>query len=170
MANPVRVMGIDTSLRSTGYGIIDAAGSASVPVAYGRIKNAQGTPLSACLLHLREEVARLIAEHHPDVVSIEKVIYARNAKTAMILAHARGAVISQCAAGGIPIYEYEPRRVKSAVVGVGLAEKEQVQRMVKAMLGLAEIPQNDAADALALAITHVHNRTGLVALQSAEPI
>lgn len=166
---PVRVLGIDTSLRSTGVGILDAAGSRMVPVHYGTVKNPPARPLSACLVHLADEIAKLIAEHQPQAVAIEGIFYAKNVKTMMILSHARGAIIAQCARLGVPVYEYEPRRVKMAVAGFGGAQKEQIQKMVKALLGLREEPQNDAADALALAITHLHNRTALSAL-SAEPL
>jgi len=166
---PIRVLGIDTSLRSTGVGILDAAGSRMVPVHYGTVKNPAGRPLSACLLHLQDEIERLIREHEPQAVAIEGIFYAKNVKTMMILSHARGAIIAQCARMGIPVYEYEPRRVKMAVAGYGAAQKEQIQKMVKTLLGLHEEPQNDAADALALAITHLHNRTALSAL-STEPV
>ena len=164
--NPIRVLGIDTSLRSTGVGILDAVGSRMVPVWYGTVKNPAGRPLSACLLHLQEEIDRLIREHEPQAVAIEGIFYAKNVKTMLILSHARGAIIAQCARLGLPVYEYEPRRVKMAVCGFGGAQKEQVQKMVKTLLALSEEPQNDAADALALAITHLHNRTALAALSS----
>ena len=167
--NPVRVLGIDTSLRSTGVGVLDAVGSRMMPVWYGTVKNPAGRPLSACLLHLQDEIDKLIREHEPQAVAIEGIFYAKNVKTMLILSHARGAIIAQCARLGLPVYEYEPRRVKMAVCGFGGAQKEQVQKMVKTLLALSEEPQNDAADALALAITHLHNRTALAAL-SATPV
>ena len=169
VTSPIRVLGIDTSLRSTGVGILDAAGSRMTPVYYGTVKNPAGRPLSACLLHLQDEITALIQTHEPQAVAIEGIFYAKNVKTMMILCHARGAIIAQCARMGLPVYEYEPRRVKMAVAGYGGAEKAQIQKMVKTLLGLHEEPQNDAADALALAITHLHNRTALAAL-SAEPV
>ena len=92
-------------------------------------------------------------------MSVEKVIYGKNANTMLVLGEARGAVIVAGSDAGKPIYEYEPRRAKMAVCGNGLAEKEQVQRMVKTLLGLEELPQNDAADALAIAITHAHSNS-----------
>jgi crossover junction endodeoxyribonuclease RuvC len=168
-APPLRVLGVDASLRSTGVGILDAAGSRLAPVYYGTIKNPPARPLSACLVHLQDEVDKLIRAHEPQAVAIEGVFYAKNVKTMLILSHARGAIIAQCARLGLPVYEYEPRRVKMAVAGFGGAEKAQVQKMVKTLLGLREEPQNDAADALALAITHLHTRTAISAL-SAEPI
>ena len=125
----------------------------------GRIRNAPKLPLSECLRTIHARVAELIAQHAPDVVAIESVIYGKNAGTMLVLGEARGAVITAAADAGLPIYEYEPRRVKMAVCGNGLAEKEQVQRMVKTLLGLEELPQNDAADALAIAITHAHSNS-----------
>ena len=125
----------------------------------GRIKNDPKLPLSDCLRAIHARVAELIAGYAPDVLSIESVIYGKNAGTMLVLGEARGAVITAAADAGLPIYEYEPRRVKMAVCGNGLAEKEQVQRMVKTLLGLEELPQNDAADALAIAITHAHSNS-----------
>jgi crossover junction endodeoxyribonuclease RuvC len=165
----MRIIGIDTSLRSTGIGIIDAVGSRMVPVWYGTIKNPASRPLSACLLFLQDELAKLIETHHPDVAAIEGVFFAKNVKTMMILTHARGVMIAQCARSCIPVYEYEPRKVKMATAGYGAADKEQMQKMVKTLLSLSEEPPNDAADGLALAITHLHNQTR-IALQSCEPI
>ena len=134
---------------------------------FGRVRNAPKLPLSACLLAIHNRVATLISEHSPDVVSIESVIYGKNAGTMLVLGEARGAVITAAAAAGIPVYEYEPRRVKMAVCGNGLAEKIQIQRMVKTLLSLQELPQNDAADALALAIAHAHSNS---ILSAREPI
>ncbi len=113
-------------------------------------------PLSECLKRIHAKIAELIAAWNPDVMSVEKVIYGKNANTMLVLGEARGAVIVAGSDAGKPIYEYEPRRAKMAVCGNGLAEKEQVQRMVKTLLALPELPQNDAADALALAICHAH--------------
>jgi len=163
------VLGIDTSLRSTGVGILESAGSRMTPVWYGTVKNPAGRPLSACLVHLQDEIATLIQKHEPQAVAIEGIFYAKNVKTMLVLSHARGAIIAQCARLGLPVYEYEPRRVKMAVAGYGGADKTQIQKMVKTLLGLHEEPQNDAADALALAITHLHNRTAISALSN-EPI
>ena len=153
------ILGIDTSLRSTGYGVLAIEGSRLRSLAHGTIKNAPKLPLSECLRAINARVVELIAEHSPDVLSIESVIYGKNAGTMLVLGEARGAVITAAATAGVPIYEYEPRRVKMAVCGNGMAEKLQVQRMVKTLLALEELPQNDAADALALAITHAHSNS-----------
>jgi crossover junction endodeoxyribonuclease RuvC len=92
------------------------------------------------------------------VVAIESVIYGKNAGTMLVLGEARGAVLTAAALAGVPVYEYEPRRMKKAVCGNGLAEKEQIQRMIKVLLTLPELPQNDTADALGLAVCHLHSR------------
>ena len=150
------VLGVDTSLRSTGYALVEATGSSLKALAYGRIPNAATLPLTLCLKAIHSKVAELIAAYRPDVMAIEEVIYGKNAGTMLVLGEARGAVLTAAVDAGVPVYEYEPRRMKRAICGNGLAEKEQIQRMVKTLLGLAELPQNDAADALGLAICHVH--------------
>ncbi len=164
-----RIMGIDTSLRSTGVGILESQGSRMVPIYYGLIKTPSGNPLSDSLLYLQEEMEKIITAHQPQVAAVEGIFYARNVKTAMLLSHARGALIAQCAKQGLPVFEYEPRRVKMAVVGYGAAKKEQIQEMVKTLLHLETKPPEDAADALALAITHLHNRTS-IRLNTTRPI
>ena len=155
------VLGIDTSLRSTGYGVLSAEGSRLRCVDCGNIPNAQKVPLTECLRKIHAKVAELIATHRPDVMAIESVIYGKNAGTMLVLGEARGAVLTAAADAGVPVYEYEPRRMKKAICGNGLAEKEQIQRMVKTLLGLSELPQNDAADALGLAICHAHSHSVL---------
>ena len=153
------VLGIDTSLRSTGYGVLEAQGSRMRALEMGTVRNAPKLPLTECLKNIHTKVAELIAAHRPDVMAIESVIYGKNAGTMLVLGEARGAVLTAAADAGLAVYEYEPRRMKRAVCGNGLAEKEQIQRMVKTLLGLDELPQNDAADALGLAICHVHSNS-----------
>ena len=157
------ILGVDTSLRSTGYGVLETQGSRMRARVCGNIPNAAKLPVSECLRNINLKIAELIAAFDPDVLSVEKVIYGKNANTMMVLGEARGAVIVAAANAGKPIYEYEPRRVKMSVCGNGMAEKEQVQRMVKTLLALPELPQNDAADALALAVCHAHAKTILAA-------
>ena len=125
----------------------------------GNIPNAPKLPLTDCLKRIHAKVAELIETHRPDVMAIESVIYGKNAGTMLVLGEARGAVLTAAADAGLPVYEYEPRRMKRAICGNGLAEKEQIQRMVKTLLNLSELPQNDAADALGLAICHVHSHS-----------
>ena len=108
----------------------------------------------------------MLDAHQPDTVAIEGAFFHRNVKTAMVLGHARGVAIQVCAARGLPVHEYAPRRVKQAVVGVGSASKDQVRQMIMRMLSLEEQPDEDASDALAIAICHLHNRTAIEALGS----
>jgi crossover junction endodeoxyribonuclease RuvC len=166
MPPAIRILGVDTSLRSTGVGVVAATGNRLSAVFFDRIRNPSNRSHSACLLALSDGLAAVIAAHQPEAVAIEGVFFAKNLRTTLVLGEARGAVIAQCARLGVPVYEYEPRRVKQAVVGNGAAAKEQIQRMVMSMLGLPELPQEDAADALALAICHHHNRTRMALLGS----
>jgi len=161
------VLGVDTSLRSTGYGVLSVEGSRMRCLDCGNVRNAAQLPLTACLKAIHARIAELVATYRPDVMAVESVIYGKNAGTMLILGEARGAVLTAAADAGVPVYEYEPRRMKKAICGNGLAEKEQIQRMVKTLLGLPELPQNDAADALGLAICHVHSNS---ILQTEKPI
>jgi len=162
MSKPaVRVLGIDTSLRSTGWGVVEAEGSILRCIDSGFLKTSPKWPHSACLKCIADGIDAIIAETHPVAASIEGAFFFKNVRTAMVLGEARGVAIATCAAHGIPIYEYAPRRVKQAVVGVGNAEKHQVAQMIMTLLGLKEQPQQDAADALALAICHIHSHRGI---------
>lgn len=161
------ILGIDTSLRSTGYGVLRVEGSRFSAIEFGNIPNAARLPLTACLVNIHSRITELITAHKPDAVAIESVIYAKNAGTMLILGQARGAALTAASQLGVPCFEYEPRRVKMAVCGNGLAPKKQVQRMIKVLLNLQELPQNDAADALALAIAHSHSRS---LLSSSKPL
>jgi crossover junction endodeoxyribonuclease RuvC len=156
-----RVLGIDTSLRSTGIGVVEAQGNSLRSVDFGFLKTSPKWRHSECLKCIAEGIEDIIARTTPDVVSIEGAFYCKNVRTAMVLGEARGVAIATCAAHAIPVYEYAPRRVKQAVVGVGGADKQQVARMVMTLLGLREEPQSDAADALALAICHIHSDRGI---------
>ena len=162
----LRILGIDTSLRSSGVGIIEVDGSSLRAVAYGCIRNKPKLPHSACLENIFDSITELIETHRPDCVAIEGAFFARNANTAMILGEARGAAIAACAKKGLEVSEHSPRRVKQAVVGTGAAQKEQVARMVVQLLGLSELPQEDAADALAIAICHHHQMSLPLELQA----
>lgn len=154
----IRILGIDTSLRSTGVGIVEACGTQLRAVAYGRIRNKPTAPHSVCLQNIFSSISELIREHAPDCAAIEGAFFAKNPKTAMVLGQARGAAITACTLKGLEITEHSPRSVKQSVVGTGTAQKEQVARMVMRLLGLAEMPQEDAADALAIAICHFHRQ------------
>jgi crossover junction endodeoxyribonuclease RuvC len=164
--NKVRILGVDTSLRSSGVAVIEVSGQKMQALAYGRIHNKAALSHSCCLAAIHKEIDKLIAEFEPDDVAIEGAFFAKNAKTAMILGQARGVVLAACALRNLPVYEYSPRSIKQAVVGAGAASKEQVAKMVIRLLGLSELPQEDAADALAAAICHIHQRGLPEALRS----
>jgi len=157
MSETPRVVGIDTSLRSTGIGVVEAVGSRIVALAHETVSIPQRYSKSECLLRLSERVRAIVQKHNPTAVAIEGVFFCRNVRTAISLGEARGTVIACCAEMKIPAYEYEPRRVKQAVVGNGAASKEQVQHMVTTILALSATPPEDESDALAIAICHLHN-------------
>jgi len=155
------ILGIDPSLRSTGFGVIEVRGNEMGALCHGHIKNPPSIQPSRCLVRIGDAVTKLIEEHKPDAVAIEGLVYVQNTRIAFTLGQVRGVVIAAAARNDLPIYEYAPRKVKQAVTGLGGAGKTQVGNMVKAVLGLAEIPQADAGDALALAICHAHNCRGV---------
>lgn len=152
----VRILGIDTSLRSTGVGVVEACGAELRAVAYGRIRNKPSDSHSRCLENIFDSISELIDAHSPDCAAIEGAFFAKNAQTAMVLGQARGAAITACAKKGLEITEHSPRKVKQSIVGTGAAQKDQVAKMVVRLLNLSEQPQEDAADALAIAICHHH--------------
>lgn len=159
------IIGFDTSLRSTGIGVVQVMGSVRKALHYAPVRIPQTRAMSQALQLLDAEVTRILDTFHPTEAALETVFYAKNARTAMILCHARGVVVMNCAKRGIPVYEYSPSEIKRAVTGTGSAEKPQVQAMVSRILALPPPIQNDAADALAIALTHIHRTTGVIALQ-----
>jgi crossover junction endodeoxyribonuclease RuvC len=154
------IFGIDPSLRNTGFGVVEVRGNQMSALCHGHIQNPTKVLPSRCLVRISETIKKLIDDHHPDAVAIEGLVYVQNTRIAFTLGQVRGVVIAAAAANDLPIYEYAPRKVKQSVTGLGGAGKNQVGNMVKAMLGLPEIPQADAGDALALAICHAHNCRG----------
>lgn len=154
-----RILGIDTSLRSTGYAVVESGGGRLRAVASGAIRSPARASHSTILLNLQRKIAELISSSAPDEAAIEGVFFCKNVKTAVTLGEARGAVLTACAASDLAVYEYPSRKVKQAVVGNGAAEKHQVRMMVMAILGLSSEPQEDAGDAMAIAICHHHRRS-----------
>lgn len=161
----MRVLGIDTALRTTGVAVVEKSGNVWRAVEFGLIKNPRTAPHSICLLRLFEGVRDMIARTKPDAVAIEGIFYSKNIKVAVILGEARGAVIAACGSMGVPVFEHSPRSVKQALVGFGSAYKGQVGKMAMAMLGLKEAPPEDAADALGIAICHLQQQGPLAALR-----
>jgi crossover junction endodeoxyribonuclease RuvC len=154
----MRVLGIDCGTEYTGYGIVDLlSDDRLVCLDCGAIRLSPREPLPARLAQINERLQQLIAKHHPDRVAIEDVFYAVNVKSALKLGQVRGVAMLAAAKAGLEVAEYSPLSIKSAVVGYGRAEKHQVQQMVARLLNLDEIPEPpDAADALAIAICHLH--------------
>ncbi len=152
-------LGIDPGTATTGYGLIREEPDGRLTVLdYGAIKTNPDQPLAERLVELYKRIKELILLHHPDMGAVENLFFERNVKTALSVGQARGVTLLAMAEGSLQIGEYTPLEVKQAVAGYGRAEKDQVQQMVKTILGLEEIPQpDDAADALAVAICHIHS-------------
>ena len=162
-APTVRILGIDPGLRVTGFGVIEKNGARLSYIASGCVKSGNADladRLKTILAGLRE----IIGEHRPQQVALEKVFVNVNPASTLALGQARGTAICAAVDAGLPVAEYTALQVKQAVVGNGHAKKEQVQEMVKRLLGLAGAPSADAADALACAICHAHGGQGLGAI------
>ena len=154
------VLGIDPGTATTGYGLVrlTEAGNLEV-VTFGVIVTPPHTPAHERLKMLYDDMKELLAAHHPDSSAVERLFFQRNVSTAMGVGQARGVVLLALAQAGLDVAEYTPNEVKQAVAGYGSADKRQVQEMVRTLLLLPEIPKpDDAADALAIAITHLHTR------------
>jgi len=151
-----RVLGIDCGSTATGYGVIEVKGRAAQVVASGVILVSARLSFPERLKKIGDELGRLIEIHCPDAVAVEEVFYSVNVKSALKLGQVRGVALFKAADAALPVHEYSPLQIKSSVVGYGRADKNQVQQMVKILLGLKELPPEDAADALAVALCHAH--------------
>lgn len=154
----MRILGIDPGSRLTGYGLIEGTGNRLRHVDNGVIATNSKDPLPQRLKIIHDGVSGLIEKFRPEAFAIENIFLAKNAQSALKLGHARASAIIAAVNAGLPVAEYSALQVKSAVVGYGKAAKSQVQQMVKALLNLPEVSQEDAADALAVAICHFHSR------------
>jgi crossover junction endodeoxyribonuclease RuvC len=153
----MRVLGVDCGSQSTGYGIVESDGQQHQLVTYGAIRLPAGESFSCRLMKIYTRLGELIAQYAPEVEAVEDQFYLTNFKSVMKLGQVKGVVMLAATQAGIPVVEYSPLAIKSAVTGYGRAEKSQVQVMVKNILRLDEFPQpHDASDALALAICHIH--------------
>ena len=152
-----RILGVDPGSRITGYGIIDFDGSRLAHVSSGCIA-ARGDHLGERLRRIFDALSEVVAGHDPDEMAVESVFVHRNPDSALKLGQARGAALLAGLTRDVPVFEYAPNQVKQAVTGRGHAGKEQVQHMVKVLLGVDQVPPQDAADALAVAICHGHIR------------
>jgi len=151
---PQTILGIDPSLRGTGYGLIRTGGPRPVAVAQGTITCPKDWERSRCLAMISQTLRDLLRAHQPEVCVVEGLFFAQNLKTAIIMGEARGAALAAVGENGVEIFEMATRKVKQAIVGYGAAQKIAVAKMVQRMLELAEVPAPDAADALALALAY----------------
>jgi crossover junction endodeoxyribonuclease RuvC len=153
----MRVLGIDPGSRITGYGVVDQIGNRLVHVDNGAIFTDSASDFAGRLKQIFDGLSAVIAEFHPEHVAVENIFFSTNVQSALKLGQARGAAIVAAVHADLPVAEYTALQVKQAVVGQGRAEKGQVQKMLKALLGLPEIAQADASDALAVAVCHINS-------------
>lgn len=152
------ILGLDPSLRGTGYGVIRLAKAVPETLAHGTIACPANWERSRCLVRIAQSLRDVVKQYRPTVCAVEGLFYAQNLQTALIMGEARGAALAAVAEAGLEIYELATRKVKQAIVGYGAAQKLAVAKMVQRMLRLAEPPAPDAADALALALTHAQEQ------------
>ncbi len=152
------ILGIDPGTATTGYGVIENEKGETKYVDYGCILTKSTESLENRLVSIFDELTKIIKKFKPEMAAVEELFFASNAKTAISVGHARGVILLACSKEKVPVYEYTPLQVKQAICGYGRADKQQVQKMVKALLSLEEIPKpDDAADGLAIAICCAHS-------------
>lgn len=160
----MKIFGIDPGSERTGYGCVERSGSRHHLVTCGVIAAPASATFPERLKHIHSNLAQLMADCHPDCVVVESIFHAKNVRSALKLGHARGVALLAASEAGLAVVEYAPAEIKRAVVGYGRAEKPQIGQMVKLLLGLEVAPTpHDVADALAVAICHLHCSTGAVA-------
>ncbi len=156
------ILGIDPGYGIVGFGVIEKTASRLRTVAYGVIETPKGSLLPVRLKFIGDKITELIAQYRPDAVAVEELFYHSNQKTVIMVAEARGVVLYAAQSAGIPLFEYTPMQIKQAVSGYGRADKKQIQQMIKILLGLNAVPKpDDAADALAVAVTHAQTNTSM---------
>jgi len=154
---PLVIIGIDPSLRGTGYGVIDTSQAIPATLSQGTIRCPAEWPLSRCLREISETLEGVLLKNQPTVAAVEGLFFAQNIRTALVMGQARGAAVATLANAGLDVFEIAPRKVKQAIVGYGAAQKEAVAKMVQTRLSLAHQPESDAADALAIALTYAQS-------------
>lgn len=162
----MKIIGIDPGYAIVGYGVVSYNNMSFTTLDYGAITTDAGTEFNKRLLKIYNEFVQLLILHKPDAVSIEKLFFNNNQKTAIDVAQARGIFLLACEQYNVPCFEYTPLQVKQAVVGYGRAQKAQVMDMTKRLLKLSKVPKpDDTADALAIAICHAHSAPSRLNLQ-----
>jgi len=167
---PQIILGIDPSLRGTGYGVIDTAQSTPVTLCHGTLRCPADWPLSRCLREISETLEVIVQKTRPTVAAVEGLFHAQNIRTALVMSQARGAALAVLAKAGLDVFEIAPRKVKQAIVGYGAAQKEAVAKMVQTRLALPELPEPDAADALAIALTYAQSANSPIPDPSIKPV
>lgn len=155
----MRVLGIDPGSLNTGYGVIESNGTNLTLITAGCIKNKTKDSIDKRYNRIFSELETIIRETHPETAALENVIFCNSTSIAIKLGEARGVAVLSIAHAGIPIAEYAPKSIKQAVVGNGNASKQQVQGMIQRLFSLEKTPPPDVADAIAVAICHIHNQT-----------
>jgi crossover junction endodeoxyribonuclease RuvC len=154
----MRILGVDPGTAIMGYGAVEGRGGLLRAIEYGALVTPASDALPQRLAALFQGLTRIVTEHRPTAMAVESLYFNKNARTALAVGHARGVALLVAAQAEIPVFEYTPQQVKDAVVGYGKASKEQVQAMIRTLLGLQEVPKpDDVADALAVAICHAHS-------------
>jgi crossover junction endodeoxyribonuclease RuvC len=162
MKPPIRILGIDPGLRRTGWGLIACQGNRLIYLACGSVETSERAELSSRLLAIHDGLARVIEEHRPDEAAVEATFVNKDAGATLKLGQASGIAMLMPARAGLPVAEYAPNLVKKTIVGAGHAEKTQIRMMIGVLLPKADPQSEDAADALAIAVTHAHHRASIV--------
>jgi crossover junction endodeoxyribonuclease RuvC len=162
MRRPIRILGIDPGLRRTGWGMIASEGNRLVFLACGSLATQDGAALATRLLAIHDGLRRVLDEHVPDEAAVEATFVNKDASATLKLGQARGIAMLVPAIAGLPVAEYAPNLVKKTIIGVGHGEKAQIRMMISVLLPKADPKSHDAADALAIAVTHAHHRQSAV--------
>ena len=158
MRRPIRILGIDPGLRRTGWGLIEVEGNRLIFVGCGSVATSDKVSLAERLVTIHDGLAKVMEEFAPDEAAVEATFVNKDANATLKLGQARGVAMLIPARAGIPVAEYAPNLVKKTIVGAGHCEKEQIRLMLRVLLPKADPPTHDAADALAIAVTHAHHR------------
>ena len=150
-------LGLDPGTRHFGWGVVERRGTRLVHVAHGVVDTDEDAPIAVRLVTIERELVEVVRAHAPEVASVEAIFFAKDPQAAAKLGHARGVALLVCARAGLDVAEYPPARVKRTLAGSGRADKSQVAQMIRVVLGLAAVPPSDAADALAVAVTHLQH-------------
>ena len=162
MTSPIRILGIDPGLRRTGWGVIDVAGNRLIFVACGSVASDDKAELSQRLVSLHVGLMRVVEEFRPGEAAVEATFVSKDAAATLKLGQARGVALLVPASAGVSVAEYAPNLVKKTIIGAGHGEKAQIRAMIGVLLPKSEPKTHDAADALAIAITHAHHRSSAI--------